>query len=465
MKDFFKKNVLAIITFQAKFVLKKNNPTIIAVTGNLGKTSTKDFIYCALKDNLVDNNGETLVISSKKSMNSDFGIPLTILELPSGWDNPILWIKIIFQGFVKMFDKMVFKYLVLEVGADTPGDIKKVCKYIKPDITIVTGFAEVPVHIEFFGGDRNRLVREKKYLVDNLKERGTFIYNLDDKDCQNMAEESKNRNINFKSFSIKNPEADIFAEDINTDTHKNENSIIKLDGISANLNLKNSEIKTINIKMHNVLGDAIIYSLMPSILISEILNIDLEKAVKDIENSKRTNGRMKILDGIYNSIIIDDTYNASPKAVVHGIDTIKKIEVSKKKIFVLGDMLELGDFTKIEHEKIGEKVVGNCDILITSGIRANIIATSAIKHGMSGENVFPMNNSIEAGRELLKILEIETEEDYKKGKTEKEIGGNLIFIKGSQGSRMERVVKMILAENHDSNVDLVRQDNIWSQKN
>ena len=463
MKDFFKKIILFIITFQAKFLLKKNKPTIIAITGNLGKTSTKDFIYAALKNNFLDAHGESLVVSSKKSMNSDFGIPLTILELPSGWNNIFLWIKIVFSGFIKMFDKNVFKYLVLEVGADSPNDIKNVCKYIKPDITVLTGFAKVPVHIEFFGGDRERLVREKKYLVEAIKDGGTFIYNLDDEDCRKIAEENKNRNITLKSFSIKNGTADICATDIKIDTHENQNKILKIDGISAKLHLRSGKIK--NIDMKGSLGDSVVYSLMPSILISEILNVDLDKAVSEIEKTKRTNGRMKILDGIYNSTIIDDTYNSSPKAVEHGIETIKKLNPTGKKIVVLGDMLELGDFTKSEHEKIGELVVGNCDILITSGIRANIIANTAIKKGMSGESVFSTNNSIDAGKELLRILESEVEEDYKLGKSEKEVGGDLIFVKGSQGSRMERVVKMILAENHDSNVDLVRQDKIWQEKN
>jgi UDP-N-acetylmuramoyl-tripeptide--D-alanyl-D-alanine ligase len=463
MKDFFKKIVLNIITFQAKFLLKKNKPIIIAITGNLGKTSTKDFIYTALKNNFLDKQGESLVVSSKKSMNSDFGIPLTILELPSGWNNLFLWIKIVFSGFIKMFDKNVFKYLVLEVGADSPNDIKNVCKYIKPDITVLTGFAKVPVHIEFFGGDRERLVREKKYLVEAIKDGGTFIYNLDDEDCRKIAEENKSRNINLKSFSIKDGTADIYASDIKIETHENENKILKIDGISANLHLKSGQIKSINMK--ESLGDAVIYSLLPSILISDILNVDLDKAINEIKNTKRTNGRMRILDGIYNSVIIDDTYNSSPKAVEHGIETLKKIKPTGKKIIVLGDMLELGDFTKSEHEKIGEMVVGNCDILVTSGIRANIIANTAIKKGMSGENVFSANNSIDAGKELLRILERELEADYKLGKSEKEVGGNLIFIKGSQGSRMERVVKMILSENHDSNVDLVRQDKIWQEKN
>ena len=465
MKNYFKKIVLIIITWQARIIIKKANPTIIGITGNLGKTSTKDFIYSALKNNLKDKEGHTLVLSSKKSMNSEFGVPLTILEEESGWSSPLLWLKIIFEGLIKIFEKPYFKYLVLEIGADFPNDIKTLTEYIKPDIAVITGFAEVPVHIEFFGGDRDRLIREKKYLVDALKSGGTFIYNLDDKDCVKIANDLKQeilntkRNVNLKSYSIKNSEADIFAKNIDFVLHKNENNLQKLDGIKADLKFKIEEDKKIQIK--GVVGDAIVYSILPALLIAKDFDIDIDKAILDIENTKRTSGRMRILNGFFNSIIIDDTYNSSPKAVENGINTIKRLDIEKKKIFVLGDMLELGEYTKSEHERIGTLISNNCDILITSGIRAKLIAESALKSGMNGENIYTTSNSLEAGKELLRILEDLKEVDFKNGKTEKEIGGNLIFVKGSQGARMERVVKMILADNHNPNVDLVRQDEAW----
>jgi len=466
MKNFFKKIVLTIITFQAKFILKKNKPFIVAITGNLGKTTTKDMIVAAIKNDLRDKvSGENLVLGSKKSMNSEFGIPLTILGMESGWNSILSWITIILAGFSRMLDKYHFKYLVLEVGADSPNDIKKVCEYITPDVVVLTGFAKVPVHIEFFDGDRNKLIREKKYLVEALKSGGTFIFNEDDEDCKNIALEVLNKRkdeVNLKSFSLKEKESDIYTKEIKLISHETESGILKLDGLSADFILnKNIERK---ISLNQTLGEAIIYSVMPAILVGDILDIDIDHIIKNIESTNRTNGRMKILDGIYNTTIIDDTYNASPKAVEHGIETINKINTNNKKIFVLGDMLELGEFTKEEHEKIGELVSNKCDILITSGIRSKFIAKSAIMTGMNGENVYETTNSIEAGRTLLNILEALVEDDYKKGKVESNIGGHIIFIKGSQGSRMEKVVKMILSKNHNPQTDLVRQDEAWSFK-
>jgi UDP-N-acetylmuramoyl-tripeptide--D-alanyl-D-alanine ligase len=183
---------------------------------------------------------------------------------------------------------------------------------------------------------------------------------------------------------------------------------------------------------------------------------------------------MRILDGIDNSIIIDDTYNASPKAVEHGIETVAKIKNKNKikKIFVLGDMLELGLYTRDEHYRIGKLVAEACDILITSGIRAKIFAEGALDAGMKDENIFMCDNSILAGKQLLQILEELKEDKFKSGLSEKDLKSrnlinnfrDIIYVKGSQSTRMERVVKMILAENHDSNIDLVRQDYFWRNK-
>ena len=461
MKDIFKKIIVTILIFEVKLILKKNKPKIIAITGNLGKTTTKDFIFEALKDNLIDQNKNSLVLASKKSMNSEFGVPLTILELNTGWNNIFSWFEILIKGFIKIFDKFPYKYLVLEIGADAPNDIKNICKYIKPDIAVLTAFAETPVHIEFFHNNRDLLIREKKYLIENIKEGGLFIYNKDDKDCENIKKEFENKNIKIKSFSIKDNNADIFISDIEVNIEEINNHLQKINGTTAYINFKDGNIKK-KIILNDVLGEAIFYSLLPSILIAEELNIDINKAIFDIEGAERTKGRMRILNGIFNSNIIDDTYNSSPKALQNGINLIKNIKMKSKKIFVIGDMLELGDYTKREHEKAGKDIATVTDILITSGIRSKILGESAINGGINKENVFIMENSIKAGEKLLEILEKLKEEDYKSGKTQNQIGGYLIFIKGSQGARMEKALSKIVDKNkHNLEEVLVRQEKDW----
>ena len=108
MKDLIKPLILTILTWEAKAVLARHKPFIIGVTGNLGKTSTKDAIYAVMKDHFH-------VRRSEKSMNSEFGVPLTILGEKSGWNNPFKWIIILVRGFFVAFDKEYPSHLVLEL--------------------------------------------------------------------------------------------------------------------------------------------------------------------------------------------------------------------------------------------------------------------------------------------------------------------------------------------------------------
>jgi UDP-N-acetylmuramoyl-tripeptide--D-alanyl-D-alanine ligase len=153
MKDLFKKVIVTLLLAEAWLVLKTRKPKIITVVGSVGKTSTKDAIYSALKDSLH-------VRKNQKSMNSEFGVPLTILDLQTGWNNPLIWVSNVILGFLSIFSlKKYPKYLVLEVGTDRPGDMQKTASWLRPDIVVVTSLPEVPVHVEHF--DSPAMLREE----------------------------------------------------------------------------------------------------------------------------------------------------------------------------------------------------------------------------------------------------------------------------------------------------------------
>jgi len=461
MKSFFKRIVFFIVTWEAKYLLKKFQPFIIAITGNLGKTSTKEAVYQALKNNLVAEDGEALVLASKKSFNSEIGIPLAILELESGYSNIWQWLKILFWGFGRLFLARYYKYLILEVGADRPGDIKNITAYLKPEIVILTGFQEVPVHVENFGGDREKLIREKEYLIEALKAGGTLIYNLDDPDCRRMAEKiSQTGQINLKSFSLNNQSADIFGK--GTDFNFLNTKLV---GMRSQVVLGKEEY---TLRIFGSLGESLILNSLPAFLVGQILKLDLQKISLDLEKMKTPNGRAKILDGVYNTILVDGSYNASPKAVEDGLQAVFALPSfeDEKKIFVLGDMLELGEYTRPEHLKIGELVGSRADYLVISGIRATLIAEGALRVKMPEENIFQCDDSISAGKKVLNILETLREERFQMGLTEKDLERiqDVIYLEGSQGARMERTVKMLLASHQKAATDLVRQDNYWINK-
>jgi UDP-N-acetylmuramoyl-tripeptide--D-alanyl-D-alanine ligase len=157
MKEIFKKIVVKILKVEAGLILKKHQPFIVAITGNLGKTTTKDYVAHVYRKQFGDEN----VRATEKSLNSEFGVPLTILGQKSAWDNSFLWLKIIFKTFFQEYFRKDFpKYFILEVGADHKGDIKDISEYVKPDICILTAMQKNLVHGEYFK-NRDEHVKEK----------------------------------------------------------------------------------------------------------------------------------------------------------------------------------------------------------------------------------------------------------------------------------------------------------------
>jgi UDP-N-acetylmuramoyl-tripeptide--D-alanyl-D-alanine ligase len=186
MKNIFKKIITKILQIECKLVLHKYNPRIVAITGSVGKTSTKDAVYAVLSK-------VAYVRRSEKSYNSEIGLPLTILGLSNAWNNPFKWFVNILKGFwLFLWPHRYPKWLVLEVGVGHPGDMRKTASFLKTDAVIITAIGETPAHIEFFNS-RKHLIEEKSQLISTLKKSGVLILNHDDEDV--IAMKSKTRNI------------------------------------------------------------------------------------------------------------------------------------------------------------------------------------------------------------------------------------------------------------------------------
>lgn len=426
MKDLIKPLILTILTWEAKAVLVRHKPFIIGVTGNLGKTSTKDAIYSVMKDHFH-------VRRSEKSMNSEFGVPLTILGEKSGWNNPLKWIVILVRGFFVAFDKEYPTHLVLEIGADRPGDIKSITSWVKPNITVVTQFGQVPVHIEFFP-NREAVIEEKGHLVSALHEDGLFIYNSDDHDSKGLLEKTKAKKVSFGIHEA----ADMKAESVRLYGRP-------LMGTEAEVTSRGEKVHLV---LPEVAGKSPVYCALPALLVAQFLAIPLPIACASLRDEDKPKGRMRLLQGMNQSVIIDDSYNASPKAAEHGLKTLSEIDTSGRKIAVLGDMLELGEHTHDEHYKIGKVAAHSCHKLFTVGIRSRVTMEGALDEKMSDDNIMMCDTAIDAGKELVKILE----------------PGDVVYVKGSQSMRMERAIAMILASAHNPKAVLVRQEDEWMKR-
>lgn len=433
MKNTLKLFVISIITWEAKIVLKKYKPKIIAITGSVGKTSTKDVIFTAL-------SGFSYVRKSQKSFNSEIGVPLTILGCPNGWNDPIIWLKNILEGLALIvFPNHYPKWLVLEIGADRPGDILSICKLITPDIVVVTRLSKVPVHVEFFPSV-NDVFKEKGHLVQALSKDGTLILNADDSDVLAYSNLVDNKVISYGTLDI----ADITGKKYGLHYGGRGDKRVPT-GISFIAGISGEEEK---IEINGALGVQQMYPALAAIAVGSALGLPLAKLAETLKGHLPPPGRMRVLEGIKNTTIIDDTYNSSPVAMEEALKTLQLVETKGRKIAVIGDMLELGVFAAEEHKKIGIQASAIAQKLFTVGIRSRGVALGALEFGMHESNIFQYEDSKTAGKDL----EIMIQE------------GDVILVKGSQGVRMERIVEEIMAEPEEKDKLLVRQDPEWANR-
>ena len=147
MKNIFKKIIVAILQFEARLILRKYKPKIIGITGSVGKTSAKEAIAAVFSRSYRTRK-------SIKSYNSELGVPLAILGKETAWSSVLGWLFIILHGLWQIIfnDKTYPEILILEMGADRPGDLSCLTDWARPDLAVVTAIGEVPVHIEFFSG-------------------------------------------------------------------------------------------------------------------------------------------------------------------------------------------------------------------------------------------------------------------------------------------------------------------------
>lgn len=428
MKSIFKSLIVTILTAEARLLLKRTKPTIIAVTGSVGKTSTKDAIYQVLKN-------KVRARKSEKSYNSEIGVPLSILGLDNAWQNPLHWLKNIVDGLLHaIFPGNYPEVLVLEMGVDRPGDMKKLASWVKPSIVVLTRLPDVPVHVEYFSSPE-AVIAEKMSLVEALKDDGILVYNHDDQAVLEAAEATRQRSIGYSRYSP-------------SDFTVKGDEVIYQDGIPKGMNFtiqQNSE--SAKCTLYGAIGVGHAYNFAAATAVASCFDISLEDAVVALENFVPPPGRMRLIDGIKNTVIIDDTYNSSPVAVERSLSTLKEMKGFNRKVAVLGDMLELGRFSVAEHERVGVQAEECADILITVGVRARGIAESALEAGMSEKNILQYEESALAGAELQNLLQ----------------PGDIVLIKGSQSMRMERIVEEIMANPGEAEELLVRQSRAWKE--
>lgn len=430
-KELFRTVIVSILTLEARAVLKKYRPNILAVTGSVGKTSTKDALYAALK-------GHTFVRKSEKSHNSDIGVPLTILGVPNGWGSWVQWMRNIVDGaLLTMLTTPYPRWLVVELGADRPGDISRSLSWVTPDIVVATKFPPLPVHVEFYDSPE-AVVSEEMHPLKQLSEGGVAVINADDPAQSGILLQGGVRRLSY-GFTK--------GADVRGTRYRITKKAGLPTGISFDVVYGGSVVP---VALRGVLGKTHAYAILAGMAGAVAAGAPFENLQTAGAAYEAPPGRLRIIEGANGSVIIDDSYNASPVAVEEALATLDSAahsgrSAAVRRIAVLGDMLELGKYSAEEHTRIGGLIPGKTDLLVSVGVRARGFAHGAREAGFGDASI----KIFERGDDAASFLASEARE------------GGIILIKGSQSMRMERITKALMKNPNEAPAQLPRQDAEW----
>jgi UDP-N-acetylmuramoyl-tripeptide--D-alanyl-D-alanine ligase len=413
--------IIKIITI---LIIRKYKPVIIGITGSVGKTSTKDAIYSVFSK-------LKRVRKSSGNLNTEIGAPLVFFKEKKAGEGIFGWFLVILKGvwLVLKKDKEYPEVVIVEMAADKPGDLEYLGSFIKPDISIITAIGKVPVHVEFYKSGKE-VAEEKQKIIQATNKKGVVILNNDDPYISEM--ETLNRDkITFG-----------FNEEVDVKIKKIKEKSLK--GSKVSIEYKN---KDYSFFLFRCIGKPFGYISASVFSVGIALGLNPEEVVKAMSKIRPTNGRMSPIRGVNETFIIDGSYNASPSSTRSALATLKKVP-GKRKIAVIGDMLELGKYSTNEHRKIGKIAEKCCDYLFAVGNYAHIIEKSAVNQGMDKNKVFSYLKSVDA---IEKIEEVAS-------------SGDVILVKGSQGVRTEKIVLAIMRDPEKAEKLLVRQDKKWKSK-
>lgn len=432
MKKLAKKLVVGILGWQVRRLRAKNDFRIIAVVGSIGKTSTKMAIAKVL-------GASKKVRYQEGNYNDIVSVPLIFFDQPiPSLFNPIAWLKVFLSNETQIKKPYPYDFVVVEIGTDGPGQIAEYGKYLVNDLTVVA--AITPEHMENF--DSLADVAAEELSVDAYSVRMLLNTDLCDPQYENEAEVlTRTYGLNARHNKISKP---VFKNDTAKWKLKVETLELQIHKQSEDewYSRHESTITTLELTMPAV-SMAEVYSASAAAIVAKNFGVTDTDIKASVVKLKPVSGRMQRLKGINNSIIFDDTYNASPDATIAALDVLYKTDAPQK-IALLGNMNELGKVSADAHKEIGEYCdPKKLDLVITLGPDANKYLAAAAE--AKGCKVKSFDDPYSAG-------------EYIKSQVK---SGALILAKGSQNKVFaEEAIKALLANKSDAK-KLVRQSDYW----
>ncbi len=357
----------------ASYWRRKLTLRVIGITGSVGKSTTKEAIAQVLSQRYT-------TLKSAANLNNEIGLPLNILKLTPGHQRA-----------------------VLEMGFYVPGEIKQLCEIALPQVGVITNIGTV--HAER-AGSQETIATGKAELVEALPAapEGIAILNYEDPFIRPMHSRTKARVFYFGM----SPEADLWADDVDSNG---------LEGIRFLLHYKK---ETLHLRVP-MIGRHSAETALRAASVGLVEGLTWDEIVHGLQESQ-AQLRLSAVRAESGALIIDDTYNASPESTLAALNLLQ--DLPGRKIAVLGDMLELGQYEREGHEKVGIRAAQVADVLVTLGLRAHMIAEAARRAGLERSSI-------------LEYEQIDLIVDWLRHHL---TSNDAVLIKGSHGLRMEQIV-------------------------
>ncbi len=354
---------------------------VVALTGSNGKTTSKEMIAACLETKFP-------VLKNRGNWNNLIGLPLTLLRLTERE-----------------------RVVVLEMGMNAPGEIRRLTEIAEPDVGLITNVEKV--HLEGLGS-LERLKEEKGELFRRMKKDGTIVVNCDDPRVRDLAKEFQGQKI---TFGIEEP-SDVTARGIRLRGLRGTSFTLVFEGEEREITLP-------------LLGRQFVPDALSAVAIAALFGIDLDVVKGVLEHFRPAPMRMEIHSLGNGSTLINDAYNANPRSVEMALEALAEAKGGGRAIAVLGDMLELGNHAEEAHRLAGRRVgEHSIDLLLALGEWAPVVVESAIRHGIEPEKTKVLESHGEAIAFLKRVLR----------------EGDWVLIKGSRRMAMEKIVEGLTEE-------------------
>jgi UDP-N-acetylmuramoyl-tripeptide--D-alanyl-D-alanine ligase len=364
---------------------------VIGITGSVGKTSTKELTAAVV-------SRRYLTLHNIGNLNSEQGLPLTLMELGPAYERA-----------------------VLEMAMYDIGEIATLCRLARPQIGVITNVGVS--HLSRLGAIE-RIAQAKAELVRALPsagDGGIAILNWDDDHVRAMA---KLTNAKIFKYGL-TPQADLWADDIHGEG---------MNGIRFRFHYRTpgqEEAETLYVRVP-LLGRHSVHTALRAAAVGLADGLSWEEIIAGMQ-SIPGQLRLVVVSGINHSTVIDDTYNASPDSMIAALNLLHDLdpENNGRRVAVLGDMLELGDYTSEGHKMVGRRAADVADLLVTVGELGHAIGEEAQDAGFSTDSLYMMDDAAQTVRLLSEIL----------------APGDLVLVKGSRAVGMDSIVAAIAQDN------------------